>query len=94
MGKISNIMISIITDGDSPPVRDVLDSQALVKNLLKAELKRRGVSYKQLADRLAEIGIHETERNIANKISRGTFSAAFFVQCLTVIGCKTISLED
>jgi hypothetical protein len=41
------------------------------KNLLKGELKRRGVSYRELMDELAAIGISETERNIANKISRG-----------------------
>ena len=68
--------------------------QVRVKDILKAELKRRNVSYKQLADRLDAIGIHETERNINNKISRGVFSATFFVQCLTAIGCHTLHLED
>lgn len=68
------------------------DYHALVKNILKAELKRRGVSYRELAERLASIGVHETERNIANKISRGGFSAAFFVQCLDVIGCGGVEI--
>ncbi len=65
-----------------------------VKGILKAELKRRGVSYKELASRLEALGIHETERNINNKISRGGFSAAFLVQCLKAIGCTTLHLED
>ena len=65
-----------------------------VKGILKAELKRRGVSYKDLASRLEAIGIRETERNINNKISRGGFSAAFLVQCLKAIGCTTLHLED
>ncbi len=68
--------------------------QARVKGLLKAELKRRNVSYKQLAEQLEAIGIHETERNINNKISRGGFTATFFVQCLIAIGCHTLHLED
>ena len=68
--------------------------QDRVKGILKAELKRRNISYKQLAERLEATGIHETERNINNKISRGGFSATFFVQCLTVIGCHTLHLED
>ncbi|HRK94811.1 MAG TPA: DUF6471 domain-containing protein [Rhodospirillales bacterium] len=68
------------------------DYHALVKNILKAELKRKGVSYRELAERLAGIGAHETERNIANKISRGGFSAAFFVQCLDVIGASRVDL--
>ncbi|MER9849068.1 DUF6471 domain-containing protein [Mesorhizobium sp. M0106] len=41
------------------------------KNLLKAELKRRGFTYAQLAEKLAAMDIHETERNLNNKISRG-----------------------
>lgn len=70
------------------------DWQARVKGLLKGELKRRGVSYAQLAERLEKIGIRETERNINNKISRGGFTAVFFVQCLVAIGCTTLRLED
>lgn len=61
------------------------------KNLLKAELKRKGVTYAQLAEKLAELGVHETERNLNNKISRGGFTAAFFMQCLAAIGTSQIS---
>jgi hypothetical protein len=68
--------------------------QDRVKGLLKAELKRRNVSYRGLADKLAALGIHETEANIKNKISRGGFTAVFFVQCLVAIGCATLRLED
>ena len=68
--------------------------QARVKGILKAELKRRNVGYKQLAEKLEALGIHETERNINNKISRGGFTAVFFVQCLVAIGCGTLRLED
>lgn len=64
-----------------------------VKGLLKAELKRRNVSYKQLAERLEAMGIHETERNINNKISRGGFTATFLVQCLEAIGVTELSLK-
>lgn len=66
----------------------------MVKGILKAELKRRHVSYKALAEKLAEVGVTETERNIANKIARGSFTAVFFVQCLEVIGCHTVRLHE
>lgn len=65
-----------------------------VKGLLKAELKRRNIGYRELASRLEAMGIHETERNIANKISRGGFTAAFFVQCLVAVGCTVLRLEE
>lgn len=64
-----------------------------VKGMLKAELKRRNVSYKQLADKLTEMGFPDTEANIKNKISRGGFTAVFFVQCLAAIGCQTLDLR-
>ena len=63
-----------------------------VANLLKAELKRKGVTYSQLVDKLQEIGVDEKEVNIRNKLARGKFSAAFMVQCLEAIGEKEIRL--
>jgi hypothetical protein len=69
------------------------DWEAQVKGLLKAELKRRNVSYAGLAEKLAAIGIKDNERNIANKIARGSFTAVFFVQCLEAIGCHTVHLN-
>lgn len=66
---------------------------ARVKGILKAELKRRNIGYKELAERLEAMGIHESERNINNKISRGGFTAVFFVQCLTAIGCDSVRLD-
>ena len=64
-----------------------------VANLLKAELKRKGVTYSQLVDNLAGIGIVEKEANIANKLARGKFSAAFMVQCLEAIGVQALRLD-
>lgn len=67
--------------------------EARVKGLLKAELKRRNVTYAQLVDRLADIGVHETEPNIRNKLARGKFTAVFLIQCLEAIGVSRIDLS-
>lgn len=64
------------------------------KAVLKAELKRRNVGYRELAEKLSAMGTPETERNLANKISRGGFTAAFFLQCLSAIGCTVLRLEE
>lgn len=64
-----------------------------VKRLLKSELVRRGISNAELAIMLEGMGIEETKSSIDSKISRGTFSASFFLQCLTVIGCEKIEIE-
>jgi hypothetical protein len=69
------------------------DWQVVVKGILRAELARRNLSYKDLAERLKAIGVAENERNISNKINRGTFSAVFLVQCLEAIGCQTVHLN-
>jgi hypothetical protein len=71
-----------------------IDWAERAKGLLKAELKRRNVGYRELAEKLTAIGIPETERNIANKISRGGFTVAFFIQCLSAVGCTSLRLED
>lgn len=64
-----------------------------VKGILKAELKRRGLTYADLVDRLAANGVVETEANLRNKISRGSFTAAFFLQCLIAIGCEYVQIK-
>ncbi len=62
------------------------------KNLLRSELKRKGVTYAQLSDLLDKIGVQENEKNIANKISRGVFTKAFFLQCMAAIEVKELRL--
>ena len=71
-----------------------LEFEQLAKNILKGELKRKGITYSQLVDKLAAIGVHDTERNLNNKISRGGFTAAFLFQCMIAIGAKSITLID
>ena len=44
---------------------------------VKAELKRANVTYEELAIRLKEHGLSETQNSIAAKLKRGTFAATF-----------------
>jgi Domain of unknown function (DUF6471) len=69
-----------------------VEYETRAKNLLKGELKRRGVTYAGLAEKLAEIGVVENERNLNNKISRGGFTAAFLLQCLTAVEASELRL--
>lgn len=63
-----------------------------VKSLLKAELKRRNVTYAGLVEKLAAIGVSETEPNVRNKLARGKFTAVFMIQCLEAIGVETVRI--
>ena len=68
------------------------DWEAKARGILRAEMTRRGISYAQLVEKLATIGVKDDERNVRNKVSRGKFTAAFMLQCLEAIGCDTVSV--
>ncbi|NJO37681.1 MAG: hypothetical protein HC871_08740 [Rhizobiales bacterium] len=63
----------------------------VVSQLIK--MTRRGLSYAQLVERLAEIGVKDDERNVRNKVSRGKLTAAFMLQCLEAIDVENVSLK-
>ena len=55
---------------------------------------RADIGYRELAERLKKHGLEETEVSIANKISRGTFSATFLPASLKAIEREQVSLQD
>lgn len=61
---------------------------------LKAELKRANVTYAELARRMEAHGLKETESSIANKLSRGTISAAFLLAALAALEIAALTLAD
>ncbi len=71
-----------------------VDWTARTKALLRSEMVKRGVSYAGLVEKLGTLGIRETEANLRNKISRGGFTGAFLIQCLTAMGVSALRLED
>lgn len=70
------------------------DWAAYTKQLLRAEMVKRGINYKGLVEKLAVIGVKESEANLRNKISRGGFTGAFLIQCLVAMGVTSLRLED
>ena len=69
------------------------DWEAKARGILRAEMTRRGLSYAQLVEKLAKIGIKDDERNVRNKVSRGKFTAAFLLQCLEAIEVESVTLK-
>ena len=63
------------------------------KSVLRAEMARKRISYADLVRLLAEIDVRETEANLRNKVSRGSFTAAFLLQCLHVLRVSTLHLD-
>ena len=50
------------------------------------------VTYAQLAEKLAAIGVAEDERNLRNKVSRGKFTAAFLLQVMAAMNANHVNL--
>lgn len=61
-------------------------------NLLKSELAKKGIDYIELVDLLNRMGLKETYNGVASKISRGSFSMVFFLQCMEAIDNKEVKL--
>lgn len=71
-----------------------LNWNVMAANILKSELKRRGITYDALQEKLVTLGITDTTNSIKVKVSRGTFQFAFFLQCAAAIGIKNLRLDD
>lgn len=71
-----------------------LQWQKKARNLLKAELAKRGIKYAELQEKLATIGVEETVNSINVKINRGSFSFVFFLQVMKAIDAKLVRFEE
>src|SRR5579884_2245100 len=72
-------------------VAEVADAMARV--LLQIEMKRKGVTYRELTSLLNKSGIPENERNLRNKVARGKFSAGFLLICLMIMEVDQVRLD-
>jgi hypothetical protein len=61
---------------------------------LKAQIAKADITYDELATRLAKHGVSENGASIANKLSRGTFAAAWFLAVLAALELEGVRFED
>ena len=64
------------------------------KNLIKAMIARKGVTYEKLVEKLKAIGVDESVSGIKGKIHRGTFSFIFVLQIMKALEKKNIDIEQ
>lgn len=76
----------------APPVPEPRKDKAInreyedrAKEVLRSAMKAQGVSVAELAAKLNALGVEISSGGMANKISRGGFSAAFLLQCLDAL---------
>jgi len=63
------------------------------KNMVKAELKRRGIDYEMLVAKLRAIGVDENYNSVNTKLNRGSFTFVFALQCFKAMDAKEIRLD-
>ena len=61
---------------------------------LKVLLAKKRMTYSELAQGLAKLGIEETTASIKGKLHRGTFSFAWLLACCNVLKVTHIDFED
>lgn len=66
----------------------------IVTKIIKAELAKRDIDYPTLVTKLGEIDVNISVEDLRGRMSRGTFSAALFVQCLRAIGVTNLPIEE
>ena len=74
------------------PVNSEYEDRA--KELLRQAVTTHGLTLEELTARLARIGVEMSRGGVANKISRGGFSAAFLLQCMEAMSLRLEATPD
>lgn len=64
----------------------------LAAKMLRLQIVEAELDFLNLAEKLAEIGVHTNNKTISTRLRRGTYSAAFLLQVLTVCGTDNIRI--
>lgn len=68
--------------------------RSYIQGLIRAEKARHNLTYEDLSQRLARLGIEQTPTNLSTKIARGDMSAQLFIALLKVLEVKALPLEE
>lgn len=79
-------------EADQKAFDDEWDDMA--RRFIRVEMTRRKLSFADLSEALGRIEVVENERNLRNKVARGSFSARFFLQCLVAMGLSRLDLSN
>ena len=71
---------------DSPAMRETL------RRTIRAEMAYKGFEYRDLAAKLADMGVRQTEANLRSKINNGSLGAQLFVFLLLAMGTRNLEL--
>lgn len=61
---------------------------------IRAEMAKHDMSYRDLVQKLENMNININDDDLRSRVSKGTFSATLFIQCLKAMEVKAWLLED
>jgi Domain of unknown function (DUF6471) len=71
---------------DSPDMRQAL------KRYLRAQMGIKGIDYRSLSRRLADLGVEQKEGTLRNKVNKGTMGAQLLMYMLLAMDIKSLEL--
>jgi hypothetical protein len=84
--------------GGAAATRRRTPSDEEATKIIRAEMQRRGFSYKKLASLLEQHSRHisghpVSERNLISRITRGTFTFGFAIEVLRAMGARSVGIS-
>lgn len=73
---------------DSPIMRESL------KRYMRTQMALKDIKYRELSERLANMGIIQEERTLRNKVSKGNLGAQLFVFILIALKIENFKTKD
>lgn len=70
------------------------ETRGWVRALIRSEMTKRGLTYRDLAALLTAAGLEENEGNLRSKVTRGELPAATLLAMLRAMGCKAVDIDD
>lgn len=67
--------------------------QREARRLLRVQMALADYGPKELSRALEQFGLDENPKTLSNKINRGTFTFAFFLQCMRALGADEVKLR-
>lgn len=64
------------------------------RRLLRAQMALKDMGVKELAKALERVGYDEPAKALSNRINRGTFSFAFFLQCMWALDIDIVQVRE
>lgn len=65
-----------------------------LRRLVRAEMALKGMEYKDLSERLAQLGVIQAEGNLRSKVNNGALGAQLFVYLLLAMETQSLEMEQ